>query len=64
MAAGMINRRVIQLQFFVNQVLSSHKLRPKINTIENKPQGKIRKAEGCREAVVAMLINFVKKKDR
>ena len=46
MAAGIINTSDIQLQFLLNQSLSSTKFKSSTRMIDISPQGKIRNIEG------------------
>src|SRR5687767_15337427 len=46
MAAGMISTSAIQLQFLLNQSLSSVKFRISTSAMDNKPQGNKRNVDG------------------
>jgi hypothetical protein len=54
----MISTNAIQLQFWLNQVLSSAKFRPNTITIESRPQGIKRKLEVL-FGVLVMFLFFI-----
>ncbi len=61
MAAGMINTSDIQLQFLLNQSLSSTRFKSSTRMIDISPQGKTRNIEGFEDSRIGFGLILTRK---